>query len=93
MTHTEPTVPTASAVRRLALRIAERYNLPTPAVVELSATGVVTFRVKSPADVDRWAAWLGVRTYDGTWTYATNDISAQPAVAGLGLTVYAQIGA
>lgn len=88
---TEPLTPTAA--RDLVKHLAEMHNLPKPVAVETTATGQVTVRVADEVALLDWARWLGVGTFPGVDTVYTIQHSAQPAVAGLGLTVYAQIGA
>lgn len=91
----QPTPLTAADARRVVKRLATTYNLPPAHQIELTATGRITVRLLTAADVDVWAQWLGVRTYHGLDTYFTHGAPTQPAVAGLVLDVCAlhQIGA
>lgn len=89
MTRPEHVPITAGAARRLVRRLAADYSLPGAHQVEVTATGRITVRCASAADVDVWAVWLGQSTYAGLDTYFTHGASSQPAVAGLVLDVCA----
>lgn len=82
MNQPHPTALTARQAKRRILALADAHDLPRPRRFDATPSGDLSLVLASPADVDAWAAHLGVHAVQSTDTYLVVDRLTLPDLPG-----------